>query len=156
MLCSLACTDGKAAELWDPIPVEIPCPEAISDDSRRDFEALFAGLQQFQRRPEVQRMSDPDSYVQHITFDRIVERGEEFLPLIVQSVADGHHEMIIALRKVTGVKITDYYPEALAVEHEGFFHYSDTFYANLWLHWWQEHQAEWCEAAAATDGSAVK
>lgn len=98
--------------------------------ARKSFNWLYWKLQWFRRSSAVKISSRPEDHNDCEAFRRIVARGEDFLPFIVEKLEEGDFYLNQAMREITGVDVRALYPDEKTVGERSA--------SRLWVRWWKE------------------
>ena len=98
--------------------------------ARKSFERLYRELQRYRRSWAVKVSSRTDVHNDCEAFRKIVARGEDFLPFIVEKIEEGDFFLNQAMMEITGVNVRALYPDEEVVGEQGT--------SRLWVRWWKE------------------
>lgn len=121
-------------------------PEASAAQA---FESLYEDLQKHQE--SVMMSSRTPDYLDCAAYRRIVERGEDFLPFIVEKIREGDFFLNQAMTEITEVDIQSYFPEEETLGEQD--------RSRQWLRWWEEHREEYGKRESRgedSDGSGLR
>ncbi len=137
----LAFSSGCASDVPETNKVasssgENPCSEedrSVAEASaRKSFDRLYRKLQRYRRSWAVQISSRTEDHNDCEAFRKIVARGEDFLPFIVEKIEEGDFFLNQAMREITGVDVRAFYPDEKTVGEQSA--------SRLWVRWWQERR----------------
>ncbi|MCP3997914.1 MAG: hypothetical protein GY722_23065 [bacterium] len=101
--------------------------------ARKSFNRLYRKLQWYRRlSPLVQFSSRTGDYNDCEAFRKIVARGEDFLPFIVEKIEEGDFFLNQAMWEITGVNVRALYPDEKTV--------GERTVSRLWVRWWKERR----------------
>jgi hypothetical protein len=100
--------------------------------NREEFYKYYSEILEYRKRPEVQFSSITSDHNDCDAFRKIVERGEVFLPFIIDEIKKGDFFLNQAMGEITGFDIMSM-PGAKEVGGE-----QDV--SKLWIEWWKENK----------------
>jgi len=108
---------------------EVYMPKNIEECFMEEFREYYTELLEYRKRPEIKMSSLASDYNNCEAFRRIVEKGEVFIPFIIEEIRNGDFFLNQAMAEITGVNIT-------ANLEPGEIH-GEQGASKLWIDWWE-------------------